>query len=453
MNVLVFVDTYRGGAAHRWHRLSGKGGGDGTSTAMVYHRAMRAALEAAFARAVAGRGGWRFGLVPAVRETLVAAAARGAAPDAVIEYYTRRMPAILVEQLAADDPAARLLFRPLGHTPRLRAALDALGALAREEDLDLPPPGDTIAATYAPTFFASGMPLLGAFPAERALISAELAGGADPDAVIDLRLSGNLVHEVCHGRARELDRPPPPWMLLEAAALHLGMTARPEHFFPETPGEAVPGVSLFGLAGQGLARLLGRGALWSLIGGASLEDAAGGAAPALEAAGWEAWLARRAAPFVADALDAETWIKLADAARAGRALTLEAAARTPWPELPWWAEEPTAADREMAATAVRALFQVNVLAPTFQTHPSEPPGGRLELDVAACRLAAAVRPDGVFAEPARWIFPPSLARILHARGARRVIVEGAARAKIGAIAAALLDEAGGALPEITRIGV
>ena len=32
----------------------------------------------------------------------------------------------------------------------------------------------------------------------------------EPDAVIDLRLSGNLVHEVCHGRSRDLDGPPPP---------------------------------------------------------------------------------------------------------------------------------------------------------------------------------------------------------------------------------------------------
>jgi hypothetical protein len=29
MNVVVSVRTYRGGAAHRWHRLSGKGSAEG----------------------------------------------------------------------------------------------------------------------------------------------------------------------------------------------------------------------------------------------------------------------------------------------------------------------------------------------------------------------------------------------------------------------------------------
>jgi hypothetical protein len=29
MNVELFVCTYRGGAAHRWHRLAGKGNGWG----------------------------------------------------------------------------------------------------------------------------------------------------------------------------------------------------------------------------------------------------------------------------------------------------------------------------------------------------------------------------------------------------------------------------------------
>lgn len=425
---------------------------------------MRARLEAAFdgsvAEALAGRDarGWRFAMPPAIRETLIAAAGRGAAPERAVEYYTSRMPRLLVSQLVADEPAARLLWRPLGEVPRLRAALAALCAIVRDAGLDPEtmfgdaPRGTTVAEIFRPTFFASGMPLLGAFPIERQVIDADLAAGCDPDAVIDLRLSGNLVHEVCHGSWREQAGPPPPWMLLEAAALHLGMTARPEHFFPEVPAEAVPGVSLFGLAGQGLARVLGRRALWSLIAGVSLEDAVGAAAAPLADAGWEAWIARQEPPFVNDALDAETWIKVADAARAGRCLSLASAEGLPWSELPWSAQEPDAGDVEMVATGVRALFQVNVLAPNFQTHPSPPPGGRLELDTESCRIAAAPRPDGVFAEPARWLYPPNLARALRRRGARRVIVDGATRAKAPAIAEALLALSGD-LPEDVRVSV
>jgi hypothetical protein len=105
--------------------------------------------------------------------------------------------------------------------------------------------------------------------------------------------------------------------------------------------------------------------------------------------------------------------------------------------------------RALVKDAVRALFQVNRMAPTFQTAPSEPPGGRLWLDVAACSLWAERRSDGVFAEPAWWLFPPPLARRLHDRGARRVRVDGAVRAARGAIAHALIELAadGGALAE------
>ena len=66
------------------------------------------------------------------------------------------------------------------------------------------------------------------------------------------------MHELCHGLSRPLHRPPPPWMVLEAAAITLGRLAWPRHVFPDLPGEAVPGVSLFVLVGECLARLFGR---------------------------------------------------------------------------------------------------------------------------------------------------------------------------------------------------
>jgi hypothetical protein len=376
-------------------------------------------------------------LAPAVRETIVGAAERcgGHPPEVLLDYYARRMPSLWLDQMTADEPAARLLWRRLdaARLPGLRAALDALFALAPSltgaastEALLAERP--TLAALYAPTLFGGATPLLGALPAERALLSRELDAGADPDALIDLRLAGNLVHELCHGRPQELDGPPPPWMLLESAAVLLGALARPAHIFPERPGEAVPGVSLFVLVGQGLARLAGRDAVLGLLLGRRLDARFDGP---LALAGWQDWLARRTAPFVIDALDAAAWLKLADLCRAGAPAgpaLLDDAARRPWSELPWWSEEPTAADLEMLAVGVGALFQVNVLAPTYQTHPAELPGRAFTVDVDGCELRAAPRPEGVFAEPARWVLPPPLARRLSGRGARRIRVEGVSRA-------------------------
>src|SRR5262249_32958503 len=123
-------------------------------------------------------------------------------------------------------------------------------------------------------------------------------------------------------------------------------------------------------------------------------------AAALVAAGWEDWCARQEAPFARDALGAFAWLKLIDGARAGVPTTLAAAARRSWRELPWWSAAVEDADRAMVPRAVASLFYVNAMVPNFQTVPSEPPHGRLWLDVAEARLHAEPRPDGVFAEPA-----------------------------------------------------
>lgn len=435
---------------------------------------VRARLEARFRATVDAAGGidWPLALPPALRETMIGAARLegGECPPLLADFYTGTMPRMLVEQLR-EEP---LLWRRLdpGRTPRLREALDGLFAALRAAQIDplaftgadspdvLFAARPSVAELFQPMLFGSGLPMVGAYPAERALLARELAAGADPDALIDLRLSGNLVHEICHGLRREAEAPPPPWMVLESAAIHLGMTARAAHVFPDDPGEAVPGVSLFVLVGEGLARLFGAPALWRASLGASLSAMFGErAAGALAVAGWQDWLRRKKPPFTPDALDALGWIKLADATRASTPLDplldraaqddpfraarelpplVAAADAVPWSALPWSAEEPGPLDEAMAGTAVRALFQVNCMAPTFQTHPAEPPGGRLVLDVGSCVLSAARRPEGVFGEPARWLFPPPLARRIAGRGARKVRIEGATRTRALEIAAALL---------------
>jgi len=416
-----------------------------------FHRTVAAALARAARRPPEGFG---FALPAAVREGIVGAARRtGGLPEQLVEYYLERMPRMLVEQMfGADDPAARLLWRPAGTQPRLDAALFGLERVLGAEAgplLSTPTVAALVAARPTPAalhargLFGGSAPLLGAFPAQRDLVNAELDGGADPDAVLDRRLSGNVVHELCHGRPA-----PMPWMILESVAVALGARARMEHMFPDEPGEAVPGVSLFVCVGDALARRFGEAKLWRILAGAPAAEVFGdGPARVLETAGWQAWLGHRSAPFVRDALDAFAWIKLAEKARAGLDPDcpdlLGAAERTPWTALPWYAEPPSDEDAAILATGVRALFQVNVLAPTFQTHPAELPGRRFVVDVEACTMTAPPRPEGVYGEPARWIAPPPICRILRGRGALRVVVENATRGRHRAIAAALLDLAAG----------
>src|SRR5262249_39169144 len=135
-------------------------------------------------------------LPPALRETL-----RAFGPDAQAEaYYCERMPRMLVEQmLRGDDPARLLLWRPLRRAGRLWDALRGLQRALGEEQLSfaqltgaetpdsLLQQRPCIAALAAPTLLGSGLPLVGAMPAERELIN---ASGGDPDEQLDLRLSG-----------------------------------------------------------------------------------------------------------------------------------------------------------------------------------------------------------------------------------------------------------------------
>ncbi|MGZ3408458.1 MAG: hypothetical protein ACXVAN_18535, partial [Polyangia bacterium] len=239
---------------------------------------MRQALEARFARALAAAGDaprdatWPApALPPSLRESLVAAARLDACPDAVVAHYCERMPALWIDQLRPDDAPRALLRRPLvlARLPRLRAALDGLFSALRDAGVDplafvgassaeaLVAARPTAAALYAHTLFGSGLPLVGCYPADRARLAAALTT-RDADDVLDLELSSHLVHELCHGPTRPCDGAPAPWLIAEAAATHLGAAARPAHLFPEEPGEALRGVSLFVLVGEVLARRFGR---------------------------------------------------------------------------------------------------------------------------------------------------------------------------------------------------
>jgi hypothetical protein len=419
--------------------------------------------------------GWpTLALPPALRETMVGAASLdgGDGLEALSTWYCDTMPARLVGQLFRDGPPGQeLLWRSLDRArmPRLAGALEGLFSslravgLAPERLLGAGSPEalctarPTPAALYAGTLFGTGLPLLGAYPGDLALLAGD---GRAPETVIDHRLAGNLVHELCHGRSREVEGPVP-WLLIEAAALHLGSIARRQHVFPDEPGEAVPGVALFVLVGEALARRVGRRALWSILDGNSPRSALGERIGAvLEVSGWQDWRRRRAPPFVHDALDALDVVKLIDATRGASPLAaaidraleedplavarelpdlVAAAGEIGWHALPWWSEPPDDRDAGMVEGAVRALFQINVLSPNFQTHPTEAPGARIALDVAECVLSRQTIAGGLVGEPPRWLFPPSLARLLSARGARRVTIEGATRARIPEITAALHD--------------
>jgi SAM-dependent methyltransferase len=360
----------------------------------------------------------------------------------VTEYYGHAQPAARAEQ---RDRASAILLHPLdlGRMPRLEEALGGLFRHLGSEATGLLGEGmtspaallsarPTLAALQGAALFGGGAPLLGVAPDDRARLGAEIER-LGPDAALDWRLSGFLVHELCHGLPVEPAGPPVPWTLLEAAALHLGHAARAAHFFPDVAGEALPAVGGFLLVGEVFARRVGRAALYRLSLGAGLGQVVGDAAAArLSEEGLALWQARRTAPFVIDALDALDWARRIEAA-------LHAVPFAAWPELPWWSEAVSDGDLGFLDAGVAAMMSHHRFGPPLEVVPSDPPEQRLFVDPRACTLAALPRPEGIFGEPATWLFPPPAARRLLERGAERVIVEGATRKRRGEVAAALAD--------------
>ena len=423
---------------------------------------MRSTLATRFATTV---GDLPLRLPPALRESIVVAGLlEGALPEVVAAHYTAHLPVERMEQLEARHAGLALLRRPLAlaRLPHLREALDGVHGALRAEGLDpaqlfgipastaetLVSARPTLAALYAPTLFASGVPMLGAYRHQVAMLSDDLEAGCDADALLDLRLSGHIVHELCHGLAYDTLGSPPPWMVVESAVVELSRIARPAHVVPAEPGEAVAAVGLFALLGGGLARRFGRRALWQiLVAPQAFTSAFGARASAVLAiAGWQDWMRRREPPFARDALEAISWVKLADAClgeldvldHATELDPLAAARELPdllhtcraiaWDALPWWSEPADARDDALVEIGVHSLFAVNRFTRMFETVPDELPDGRVAIDVVDCELRATARATGAFAEPAVALFPPPLARRLHERGARRIVAEGVTRA-------------------------
>lgn len=437
-------------------------------------------------------------LAPVAALQVSAAIAARLTPDAaqgLAAYYGERMPRALIAQLwePPDADAALvqgLLHGPLdpAHTPRLTAALhglcDALtGAGLRPEDALGAPDAAALwrrrpsaAALFRSSLFGSGLPMLGAQPFEVPTLCALLRGGQEPMSVLDDRVAAHLIHELCHGRARPRALHAS-WMIQEAAAAHLGLHASPALLIPDRPAGALPAALHHLLLADVLARFHGLAALWSIpLGDAPLAATLGPrAAAAFDVAEWQHWRRSQRPPFAPDSLRVFDWLKLYDAARAplpsaaGATLAallddasaaapdcadpdapdaafcrfqavvagpdlLDAAAALPWDALPWYHAAPSEADEALIPLGVRALFQVHLLAPNLQLHPSPLPEDTLLLDVDACALRALPRRDGIYAEPARWLLPPPIAHRLRARGARLIRFTGCRQPSAAAIA-------------------
>ena len=416
-------------------------------------------------------------------------------PDALEDYYGRAMPAELLHQLCGDAPPTPLLWRPLEleRLPILRGALTGafqalaaagldpatcLGARSPEALLRGRP---TLAHLYAGALFGSGFPMIGATPNHgRAIAAWAEAHGLDPDGATDLWLSGNVLHERFHGQRRALLRRPDSWMVQECASIHLGWTARPGHVLPEAHGAAVPAGAPYLMVALALARHIGAGALWrvGLLGEPLARHTTRRVEAALTVAEWQSLRAQRRPQFAPDGHRPVAWIKLLDAARGPAPLDalldavaarddllepggpvtegpelLAEAARLDWADLPWYRAPVSEADRALIEPAVRGLFLVHRLAPTFLTLPDPLPGDQLMLDPRACLLQAARRPHGVYNEPARWLFPPPLSRRVSERGAERVVVTGATRGRLMEVVRRLdeLAMGEGALPREVEV--
>lgn len=424
--------------------------------------ARRAELQAAIARgyhdALRSLGPLRDGprieaqLPPGMLEALVAAELVGRGAKALESHYCRLMPAQLAAQLRGRGAAeatlfsARLDLRRLG---RLREGLHRLFALVADAGLGcaatlgaatpeaLVAARPTLAELYAGCHFGRSMPMLYAY---RGDLADEALRGRSGEELIDARYVGPLVHELSHLHPLDPQLVPAPANLHESLAAWLGSTAWPATIWPAAGEEdALPGGAFFASVGCWVARALSpRGAIRAQAGALDLASAEEGlgpdAVPALRLYGFLPFLDTGATHLLSDAFRPDRWWKLIDLHR-DPALRERLHAEVVRPLLrdgppspgvkvqpiwdahldaqPLWAlpaarEGPSAADRELAELARKAL-----LARTSRRglrFASARADLTLSLDKETCWLSSdAPGPDALGA-PTRHPYPPSLCK-------------------------------------------
>lgn len=357
----------------------------------------------------------------------------------VVEHYGRVCPEDWLQRFYGSPPAVQELVRldlRTARVPRLRAALARLFEGARRagvgelfgcrtvaELLDRAP---RIIELHPLAFFGCCQPMVSLGPPEQAAIARQADEGWRLDELLDLRLAGHVVHELAHGAARGWTGGPTSWLVLEAAAAVVNLGCQPAHVLAERPGEPVLGLRQALVLGRAMADAVGEAAVWrfSLVGEEAASLLGARAAEALTAVERGLWLRSGAAAFVPTHTRIVSWAKLLDVARAGllpdgdpEAL-LDAADAVPWSALP------ASGDPAAVGEALAALSQVERLQPDLQVCPSDPPDGRLVLDVEACALLCGPRRDDAHGLPTAWRAPPSLCRALAAQGLTRVELRG-----------------------------
>ncbi len=384
----------------------------------------------------------------------------------------------------SPEPVRELLRLDLrtAHTPRLHAALERLFEGAREAGLPTLFGVDGAAALlgaaprvidlHVRTFYGCCQPMVSLGTVEQQEIVRSVAAGWTPEQLLDARLAGHVMHELSHGAARTWRGGPASWMVMEAAGAVVNLGCDPAHVLVERPGEPVLGLRNALVLGSAMVRSLGKEAVWrlALVSETPSDEVGRRSANAMTAVDWQRWTSVRRSAFMPIQERMLAWAKLFDISRQPELLPeldaleraevvtpdlalglpdlLELAEAVPWSKLEVWRRRPDAWDREALEWAIHALFQIERLQPDVVAVPSDPPGGRLVLEVTRCALQAERRLDDVHKEPVSWRMPPALCRVLFERGCERVEIRGACWERRGQVVRRLVDlcEGVGSLP-------
>lgn len=344
--------------------------------------------------------------------------------DNLVCHYTERMPALLVELIAANrGPQVELVHASLNwaELPRLARVLERLESICDAHAIPVErflgassveayaSSHATFAEAYVGLHFGRCMPPLYGFPNDFIQYHAELEAGASPMQVLDHRLASPLAHEWMHGRTDREVIPSP--YLDECIAGYLGVLLRPQLAFPD-PGQdnglfRAPRLSQ---VGQSLASVTGVGALlaaqagivpWREVLGEELLEA-------VETISWALYAEGREVHFLSGLEHPELWHKLFALARADQALpkSLDGLRALDWRDIPL---EPSALDEEIWQHSLRAAGLAHRIEGGVYRVWSEPPRG-VVVDAERCVVFAEREPgEG-------YLLAPSVALEMRARG-------------------------------------